>query len=425
MNEPGRARRVVITGMGVITALGSDLDSFWDGLLAGRSGIGPITHFDASRLACRIAGEVTAFDPEDFMPSKEARRMSRCSQMGMAASMLAAADAGLATPLANSEEVGVYVGTAVGGVDRLDEGIQNFRSNGAGRVNPFSAPSVLPNMPAFHITHQFGALGPNSTITTACAAGTQVIGEAADVIRARRANVIIAGGTESVITDFAIAAFLAMRALPTGFNDDPQHASRPFDSRREGFVLSEGAAFLILEDYEHACARGAPHMYAEVAGFASSSDAYHVAAPDPTAGGAIRTMKWALQSAELEPHQVDYINAHGTGTPANDTVETLAIKRTFSEHAYDIPISSTKSMLGYPLGASGAIEAVACALTIQRGMIHPTTNHELPDPECDLDYVPGRPREADVKIALSNSFGLGGQNACLVLKRVDDGCSSH
>ncbi|HLC06136.1 MAG TPA: beta-ketoacyl synthase N-terminal-like domain-containing protein, partial [Anaerolineales bacterium] len=281
------------------------------------------------------------------------------------------------------------------------------------------------NMPAFHITLQFGALGPNSTITTACAAGTQVIGEAADAIRARRANVIIAGGTEAVITDFAIAAFSAMRALPTGFNDDPQHASRPFDARREGFILSEGAAFLVLEDYEHACARGAPHIYAEVSGYASSSDAFHVAAPDPTASGAIRTMKWALQSAEIEPHQVDYINAHGTGTPANDAVETLAIKRLFGEHAYDLPISSTKSMLGHALGASGAIEAVACALTIGRGMIHPTTNYEHPDPECDLDYVPLKPRAADVRIALSNSFGLGGQNACLILERVEDGCNSH
>jgi beta-ketoacyl-acyl-carrier-protein synthase II len=411
--------------MGVITPVACDLESFWSALLAGRSGIGPITQFDASRLPCRIAGEVTDFDPEAYMPPKEARRMSRVSQMGMAASMAAVTDAGLPSPLPDPEEVGVYVGTAVGGLDRLDEGIQNFRSNGVGRVNPFSAPSVLPNMPAFHITHYFGALGPNSTITTSCATGTQVIGEAADAIRARRANVIIAGGTEAVITDFAVAAFSAMRALPTGFNDDPRHASRPFDALREGFVLAEGAAFLVLEDFEHACARGAPHMYAEVAGYASSSDAFHVAAPDPTAGGAIRTMKWALQAAEVEPRQVDYINAHGTGTPANDSVETLAIKQLFGEHAYDVPISSTKSMLGHALGASGAIEAVACAMTIGRGKIHPTVNYEHPDPECDLDYVPGEPRTADVRVALSNSFGLGGQNACLVLGRVDDRCNSH
>lgn len=423
MTDRNRSRRVVITGMGVVTALGSSLETFWSGLLTGRSGVGPITHFDASRLPCQIAGEVTAFDPEDYLPPKEARRMSRVSQMGVAASISAVADAGLRVPLINPEEVGVYVGTAVGGVARLDEGIQNFRSNGVGRVNPFSAPSVLPNMPAFHITHQFGALGPNSTIATACATGTQVIGEAADAIRARRANVIIAGGTEAVITDFAIAAFSAMRALPTGFNDDPQHASRPFDARREGFILSEGAAFLVIEDFEHACARGAPHMYAEVAGYASSSDAFHVAAPDPSGSGAIRTMKWALKAADIEPHQVDYINAHGTGTPANDAVETLAIKQLFGAHAYDLPISSTKSMLGHPLGASGAIEAVACALTIGQGVIHPTVNYEFSDPECDLDYVPREPRSADVRIALSNSFGLGGQNACLVLERVEDGCN--
>jgi 3-oxoacyl-[acyl-carrier-protein] synthase II len=425
MTSNNHSRRVVITGMGVITPLACELESFWKALLAGRSGIGPITQFDASRLPCRIAGEVTEFDPEDYMAPKEARRMSRVSQMGIAASMAAVTDAGLPAPLPNPEEVGVYVGTAVGGLDRLDEGIQNFRSNGVGRVNPFSAPSVLPNMPAFHITHQFGALGPNTTITTSCASGTQVIGEAVNAIRAGRASVVIAGGTEAVITDFTIAAFSAMRALPTGFNDDPQHASRPFDALREGFILSEGAGFLVLEELEHACSRGAPHMYAEITGYASSSDAFHMAAPDPTAGGAIRTMKWALQAAEVEPSRVDYINAHGTGTPANDSVETLAIKQLFGEHAYDLPISSTKSMLGHALGASGAIEAVACALTIGRGMIHPTMNYEHPDPECDLDYVPLEPRPADVRIVLSNSFGLGGQNACLVLERLEDGCSSH
>jgi 3-oxoacyl-[acyl-carrier-protein] synthase II len=425
LSSANHSRRVVITGMGVITPVGCEVDSFWKALLEGRSGVGPITHFDASRLPCRIAGEVTGFDPEDFMPAKEARRMSRVSQMGVAASMAAVADAELPIPLPDPEEVGVYVGTAVGGVDRLDRGIQNFRSNGVGRVNPFSAPAVLPNMPAFHITHQFGALGPNTTVTTSCASGTQVIGEAADVIRAGRANVIIAGGTEAVITDFAIAAFSAMRALPTGFNEDPQHASRPFDARREGFILSEGAAFLVLEDLEHACSRGAPRIYAEVSGYASSSDAFHVAAPDPSAAGAIRTMKWALRAADIEPHQVDYINAHGTGTPANDSVETLAIKQLFGEHAYDMPISSTKSMLGHALGASGAIEAVACALTIERGQIHPTINYEHPDPECDLDYVPGKPRTADVRVILSNSFGLGGQNACLVLEKVEDGCNSR
>jgi 3-oxoacyl-[acyl-carrier-protein] synthase II len=425
MTSANHSRRVVITGMGVITPVGCDLESFWHALLEGRSGVGPITQFDASGLPCRIAGEVTDFDPEDYMPAKEARRMSRVSQMGIAASMAAVADSGLPSPLPDPEEVGVYVGTAVGGLDRLDEGIQSFRSNGVRRLNPFSAPAVLPNMPAFHITHQFGALGPNSTITTSCAAGTQVIGEAANAIRARRANVVIAGGTEAVITDFAIAAFAAMRALPTGFNEDPQHASRPFDALREGFILSEGAAFLVLEEFEHACSRGAQHVYAEVAGYASSSDAFHVAAPDPTAGGAIRTMKWALQAADVEPKQVDYINAHGTGTPANDSVETLAIKQLFGEHAYDVPISSTKSMLGHALGASGAIEAVVCALTIGRGRIHPTINYEHPDPECDLDYVPRQPRSADVRTVLSNSFGLGGQNACLVLEKVEGGCSSR
>jgi len=274
-------------------------------------------------------------------------------------------------------------------------------------------------MPAFHIAHRFGALGPNSTITTACATGTQAIGEATEAIRAGRADIILAGGSEALICDFALGGFAAMRALPTSFNDRPQCASRPFDARREGFVFSEGAACLVLERFDHARARGA-RMYAEVVGYAASSDAFHMAAPDPTAAGAVRTMRSALHDALVLPSHVDYINAHGTSTQANDAVETLAIKRLFGDHAYRIPVSSTKSMMGHSMGAAGAIEAAVCALTLSRGQIHPTINYEFPDPECDLDYVPNTWRKADVRIALSNSFGLGGQNACLVLQRVED-----
>jgi beta-ketoacyl-acyl-carrier-protein synthase II len=322
-------------------------------------------------------------------------------------------------PFTDAERVGVYFGTAIGGFERAEEALQVFRSHGYARINPFAVPSALANMPAFHVTQDFGALGPNSTFTTACATGTQTVGEAALAIRTGRADVILAGGTEALIRDFALAGFAAMRALPTSFNDAPEKASRPFDARREGFVFSEGAACLILESLEHARARGA-RIYAEVIGYASSSDGFHMAAPDPTATGAIRTMQWALEDANVRPGEVDYINAHGTSTPANDATETLAIKRLFGEHAYEIPVSSTKSMIGHPMGAAGAIEAAVCALTLHSGRIHPTVNYDEPDPVCDLDYVPNEARQADVRVTLSNSFGLGGQNACLVLRRMED-----
>ncbi len=273
-------------------------------------------------------------------------------------------------------------------------------------------------MPAFHIAMTLGAIGPNLTITTACATGSQTVGEGAEMIRHRRAQVIIAGGVEALIKDFALGGFASMHALPTSYNDDPTRASRPFDAKREGFVFAEGAACLILESLEHARKRGA-RIYAEVAGQASSSDAYHMAAPEPTGAGAIRTMRWALADAGINTDQVDYINAHGTSTPANDSIETMAIKQLFGGHAFNVPISSTKSMIGHAMGASGAIEAAVCALTLERGMIHPTVNYDFPDPACDLDYVPNTAREQRVRVALSNSFGLGGQDACLVLKQLE------
>ncbi len=406
-------RRIAITGLGLVTPLGWDRETVWESLVAGRSGIGPITHFDPDRLPCRIAGEVTDFTPASFMSEKEARRTSRASQLALAAAKLAADDAGLEPPLERPERTGVYLGTAAGGVDRLDEGIETVRTEGYDRVNPFVAPSVLPNMVAFHVTEHFGALGPNATITTACAAGTQALGEAAQVIRGGRADMIIVIGAEAIIRDYVLAGFSAMRALPTSFNESPARASRPFDADREGFVLAEGAACLILERLDLARARGA-HTYAEVVGYASSNDAYHMAAPHPEAKGAIRTISWSLEDARLDPHQIDYINAHGTSTPANDAAETLAIKSVFGPRAMEIPVSSTKSMLGHAMGASGAIEAAVCALSMDKGWIHPTINYETPDPDCDLDYVPNEARQASIRWALSNSFGLGGQNACLV-----------
>ncbi len=418
MSEQDSRPRVVITGIGLVTCLGMDVNSIWEKLLAGRSGIGTITHFDASEMPCQIAGEVPNFDPTEFMPFKEARRMSRCAQFALASAELAMKDANLEDGWQEPERAGVYFGTAIGGWDRAYEGLESLRLNGMARTNPFFLPSTLPNMPAFHVTQRYKALGPNSTITTACATGTQAIGEAAQAIRNGWADVIISGGTEALILDFILAGFSIMRALPTSFNDRPEEASRPFEAHREGFVFGEGAACLILESLEHAKKRGA-QIYAEVAGFASSSDAFHIAAPEPNGAGAIRTMARALDNAGVNLEQVDYINAHGTSTAANDAMETTAIKALFKEAAYDIPISSTKSMMGHPMGASGAIEAAVCALTIKNGTIHPTINYVDPDPELDLDYVPNQAREHNVKIALSNSFGLGGQNACLVIKGME------
>ncbi len=410
--------RVVITGLGLVTCLGQEVDTFWKALLAGKSGISEISTFDTEDLPCKIAGEIRNFDPTDFVPAKEARRMARNSQMALATSMMAVEDANIPMPFAQPDRVGVYFGTAIGGLERGVEGIEVLKDKGLSKVNPFYLPSTLPNMAAFHVTHHFKAVGPNSTITTACATGTQTIGEAAQAIRNGWADIVIAGGTEAIIQDFVIAGFSAMRALPVNFNDDPQKASRPFDSLREGFVFAEGAACVILESLEHARARNA-RIYAEVIGFGSSGDAYHMAAPEPNGNGARRTMRRALEDASIHVEQVSYINAHGTSTPANDATETKAIKTLFGGYAHQIPISSTKSMLGHAMGASGAIEAIVCALSLHHQMIHPTINYETPDPELDLDYVPNKPREAEIEVVLSNSFGLGGQNACLVFGRAE------
>ncbi len=408
--------RVVITGLGAISALGSSVEKLWDGLVNGRSGIRRITLFDASDLPCQIAGEVPDFNPKDYMPLKEARRLARSAQIGLAAAVQAVEDAGFNGSVPESERAGVVFGTAMGGLERLVDGIEVYHERGLERVNPFVLPSGIPNIAAFLISQRYQFLGPNTTIVTACATGTQTLGEGAAFIRRGLADVVIAGGTEALVRDFSIAGFSAMRALPVNYNDNPAQASRPFDSKREGFVFSEGAAAVALESLEHAQARNAP-IYAEVLGYASSTDGFHIAAPQPDGEGAIRTMKWALKDAGITPDQVDYINSHGSSTPLNDAIETLAIKQVFGERAARIPINSTKSMLGHAMGASGTLEALACVLTIRDGIIHPTINQEYPDPECDLDYVPNQARQAQVDIALSNSFGLGGQNACIVIGR--------
>ncbi len=414
--QDNQRRRVVITGLGAISPLGSSLEQYWDGLLNGRSGIRRITQFDPSPLPCQIAGEIPDFKVEDYMDRKEARRTARACQIALASAIQAVKDAGLPDKMPEPERTGVLYGTVVGGVDKLEEGVQTLRDYGPSKVNPFMLPTGIPNIPSFTIALQFQCLGYNNTISTACATGTQAIGEASEVIRRGAADMVITGGTESLVTDWAIAGFSSMRALPVNYNDRPEKASRPFDVAREGFVFSEGAAALILESLEHAQARGA-RIYAEVAGHASSADAYHIAAPDPSGLGPSRAMRWALQDAGMSPDAVDYINAHGSSTPINDVTETKAIKNVFGEHAYKLAVSSTKSMIGHPMGAAGALEALACILALHRGWLPPTINLDNPDPECDLDYVPNQARQAQVNVTLSNSFGLGGQNACLVLKR--------
>jgi 3-oxoacyl-[acyl-carrier-protein] synthase II len=409
--------RVVITGLGAISPLGSSVAQLWEGWLQGKSGIRRITQFDASPFPCQIAGEIPDFVPENYLERKEARRIPRSAQIALASAMQAVKDAGLPETMPDGERAGVVFGTAIGGIDLADEGIQVLRTQGLSRVNPFTLPGGIPNLSAYLIARQFQCLGPNCTIATACATGTQAVGEATEYIRRGIADVVITGGTEAVIKDFAIAGFCSMRALPTNYNDHPEAASRPFDARREGFIFSEGAAALVLESQEHAQRRGA-RIYAEVAGHASSADAFHIAQPDPEARGPIRAMRWALQDAGLAPEAVDYINAHGTSTMLNDLTETKAIKAVFGEHAYRLAISSTKSMIGHAMGASGSLEALASALVITHGWLPPTINYEYPDPECDLDFVPNYARQLSVNVTMSNSFGLGGQNACLILRKI-------
>lgn len=415
MNHNHRTR-VVITGLGAVSPLGSSLDLYWEGLQAGRSGIRRITMFDAGDLPCQIAGEVPDFNVEDYMDRKEARRTARACQIALGAAVQAVNDAGLPGKMPDPERAGVLFGSVVGGADKLSSGVLLMHNGDPNKISPFMIPTGIPNIPAFTIALEFQCLGYNSTISTACATGTQAIGEAAEVIRRGAADIVITGGSEAVVTNWAIAGFSAMKALPVNYNDDPTRASRPFDVNREGFVFSEGAAALVLESLEHAQARGA-RIYAEVAGHASSADAYHIAAPDPSGMGPMRAMRWAMEDACLPLDSVDYINAHGSSTPINDVTETKAIKTVFGEHAYNLAISSTKSMIGHPMGAAGALEALACLMALHKGILPPTINYETPDPECDLDYVPNTARPVEINVALSNSFGLGGQNACLVLKK--------
>jgi 3-oxoacyl-[acyl-carrier-protein] synthase II len=408
--------RVVITGMGALTPLGLTVEETWEGLVAGQSGIGYLTRIDTTDFPTKIGGEVRGFDPSHYMDFKEARRMELFSQFAVAATKMALEDANLTIREVDGSQVGVLMGTAIGGIDATEEACKRLFMEKK-RVSPFYLVSMIPNIAAFHIAHLYGFEGYNSTVTTACAAGTQAVGEAAEVIRRGAAQVMVAGGTEASSCQVGMAGFVSMRAFSTR-NDDPEGASRPFDKDRDGFVPSEGCGILVLENLEHALRRGA-RIYAEVLGYSATSDAYHVAEPDPEARGATRAIRWAISDAGISPQEIDYINAHGTSTPLGDIMETLAIKKALGEHGYRVPISSTKSMIGHLFGGAGAVEAIATALTIYHGVIHPTINYHTPDPQCDLDYVPNVARQAEVRIALSNSFGLGGQDACLVFGRYE------
>ncbi|MDI3257188.1 MAG: beta-ketoacyl-ACP synthase II [Kyrpidia sp.] len=411
-------RRVVVTGVGVLTPIGNDVSVFWSNLLAGCSGIRRIDRFDVSEFPTQIAGMVEDFDPEAFMDKKEARRMDRFAQFAVAAAKMAFDDAGLSMADSDPERVGVYIGSGIGGLHTLMEQHQILLEKGPRRVSPFLIPMMIADMASGQVSIQLGAKGPNSAPISACATGTHAVGDAARMIQYGDADVMIAGGAEATIHPMALAGFSAAKAMSTR-NDEPEKAVRPFDLHRDGFVMSEGAGVLILEEWEHARRRGA-RIYGEVIGYGMSGDAFHVTQPSPEGEGAARAMAAALRDAGLRPEDVDYINAHGTGTDLNDKFETLAVKRVFGEHAHRVPISSIKSMTGHMLGAAGAVEAIATLLTLREGKIPPTINYETPDPDCDLDYVPNRYREARVDVALSNSFGFGGHNACIVVRRVTE-----
>ena len=409
--------RVVVTGIGAITPLGQGVDTFWKNLVAGKPGIGPMTLCDPTDYPCRIAGEVRDFDPTQYLDNREARRMARFSQLAVAAGMRAVESANLDVTREDAFRVGVVLGNGNGGFPTLEENCRVLASRGGMRMSPFFFPMILPNMAAANVSRITGAKGFNSTATTACAASNQAMGEALEVIRRGTADVVLAGGAEAGISQLGLAGFAVMRALSTR-NDEPEKASRPFDADRDGFVPAEGSVIMVMEELQHALDRNA-NILAEVAGFGSTSDAGHPVQPEESGACAAEAMRLALADAGVELAQVDYINAHGTSTPLNDALETLAIKRLFGDAAYRIPISSTKSMIGHSLGASGSLEAAACVKSITEGMVHPTINYESPDPACDLDYVPNDARRLDVKVALSNAFGFGGQNACVVFRKFE------
>lgn len=407
--------RVVVTGLGAVTPLGNDLPSTWQSILAGRSGIDRITAFDASGWESAIAGEVKGWAPEKHLPAKEARYMDRNVQFACTAALEAVADAGIEIGDGLGPRAGVVIGSGAGGHILIEEGYSTMREKGPRRISPFFLTNFLPDASTGHVAILTGAMGPNMAVISACATGAGAIGEAAEIIKRGDADVMIAGGTEAPLTVTLYAAFNALRAVASP-GDDPSKACKPFDGRRDGFIVAEGAAVVVLESFEHAHARGA-RVYAELSGYGSSNDAYDMVASEETGRGAILAMETALRKSGLEREQIGYVNAHGTGTPMNDRVETMALKRVFGEHAYRLAVSSTKAMTGHMMGAAGAIEAIFSVLALHEQVQPPTMHYEVPDPDCDLDYVPNEARNVDIRFALKNSFGLGGQNACLVLGR--------
>ncbi|NLG85116.1 MAG: beta-ketoacyl-ACP synthase II [Firmicutes bacterium] len=422
MNRPEKGvqglHRVVVTGLGLISPLGIGTEKTWEGLIAGKSGIGPVTAFDASPFPSRIGGEVKDFDPTAYLDRKEARRMDRFTQFAVVAAKMALEDAGLVITEENADRIGVIVGSGIGGMQTLEEQCRVYFERGPARVSPFFIPMLISDMAAGQISIATGARGPNSSVVTACASGAHSLADCFYHLQRGSADVMIGGGSEAAITGLSYAGFCAAGTLSTR-NDAPEKASRPFDAKRDGFVMGEGAGILILERLEHAKARGAK-IYAEMIGVGLTSDAHHITAPHPEGAGAARAMTVAMREAGIGPEEVDYINAHGTSTELNDKTETMAIKKALGEHAYRVAISSTKSMTGHLLGAAGALEAAITVLAIARGIIPPTINYEYPDPECDLDYVPNQARRANIRVALSNSLGFGGHNACLAFKRYEE-----
>lgn len=401
----------------MVTSIGTGKDVFWESLVNGKSGIVPISRFDASELPARIAGEVRDFDPLNYLDKKEARRMDRYTHFACGATQIALEDAGLNPESVDSERVGVLIGSGVGGIETVEEQARILVSKGPGRISPFFVPAMIANIAGAQIAINYGFKGPNLTTVSACASSTNSAGEALRLIQNGEVDVMVTGGAEAPVIPLAMAGFCALRALSTR-NDEPEKASRPFDKERDGFIMGEGAGILIFESLEHARARGA-YIYAEVAGYGVTCDAYHITATDPEGTGAAKAMEIAVRDAGLAPGDVDYINAHGTSTPIGDVSETLAVKRLFGDYAGKLAISSTKSMTGHLLGAAGGIETIICALAIERGVIPPTINYEYPDPDCDLNYVPNKCLQKEVKVAMSNSFGFGGHNATIVLKKFE------
>lgn len=410
-------RRVVITGMGVISPIGNTLDEFWTSLVNGRTGVGPLTLFNVEKYSSKIAAQVKDFDPDRYIDPKESRRMDQFIMYALAAAKEAVDHSGLNFESVDPRRAGVVIGSGIGGLQTIEDQKEVLQEKGPRRVSPFLIPMLIVNMAAGYVSMRYGLRGPNTCVVTACATGTHSIGDAARLIQFGQADVILAGGSESALTPLGFAGFCSARALSTR-NDEPERASRPFDKERDGFVMGEGAGVLVLEELEFAKKRGA-QIFAEVVGYGMTADAFHVTMPHPEGLGACEAMSAALDDAQLDPSDVDYINAHGTSTELNDKTESQAIRKVFGESASKLAVNSTKSMTGHLLGAAGAVEAIACAKTLSTGVIHPTANYEFPDPDCDLDYVPKQAREANVRAAMSNSFGFGGHNAVLVLKKFE------